>query len=121
MYVPLCRERRRRLMLCARFLVEGDKGAVLHTGDLRAEPWFLNSLRHNPYIQRYLDTSSASPLSNHRNSSRSTVLPKLEAIYLDTACLLNAYDVPNKVRRVPDRVVIPLLTSRAYRQTQRVV
>ncbi|EIW59274.1 uncharacterized protein TRAVEDRAFT_36726 [Trametes versicolor FP-101664 SS1] len=78
------------------FLVEGDKGAVLHTGDLRAEPWFLNSLRHNPYIQRYLDTSSASPLSNHRNSSRSTVLPKLEAIYLDTACLLNTYDVPNK-------------------------
>lgn len=108
-------------MVSTRFLVEGDKGAVLHTGDLRAEPWFLNSLRHNPYIQRYLDTSSASPISNHRDSSRSVVLPKLEAIYLDTACLLNTYDVPNKVRRVLGSVVICILTPRAYRQTQRVV
>ncbi|OJT12075.1 Protein artemis [Trametes pubescens] len=78
------------------FLVEGDKGAVLHTGDLRAEPWFLDSLRHNPYIQRYLDASSTSPTSNCKNVPRSTILPKLEAIYLDTACLLNTYDVPNK-------------------------
>lgn len=108
-------------MTCARFLVEGDKGAVLHTGDFRAEPWFLNSLRHNPYIQRFLDTSSASPLSDHKNSYRSTALPKLEAIYLDTACLLNTYDVPDKVCHKLNDVVICLLTSRAYRQMQRMV
>ncbi|KAI0819253.1 hypothetical protein BC628DRAFT_1423974 [Trametes gibbosa] len=72
------------------FLVEGDKGAVLHTGDLRAEPWFLDSLRHNPFVQRYLDVDSKS------SRRTQTTLPKLEAIYLDTACLLNTYDVPTK-------------------------
>ncbi|KAI0362982.1 hypothetical protein BV20DRAFT_234269 [Pilatotrama ljubarskyi] len=77
------------------FLVEGAKGAVLHTGDLRAEPWFLESLRHNPFIQRYIDTSDIfTPFP--RRSSPTASLPKLDAIYLDTACLLNNYDVPTK-------------------------
>ncbi|KAI0357562.1 hypothetical protein OH77DRAFT_1476305 [Trametes cingulata] len=77
------------------FLVEGVKGAVLHTGDLRAEPWFLESLRHNPFIQRYIDDADTSCRTS-RCSSPATSLPKLEAIYLDTACLLNNYDVPTK-------------------------
>ncbi|KAI0667716.1 hypothetical protein C8Q78DRAFT_1052236 [Trametes maxima] len=71
------------------FLIEGAKGAVLHTGDLRAEPWFLESLRHNPFIQKYLHSSQTTP-------PRRRTLPKLDAIYLDTACLLNTYDVPTK-------------------------
>ncbi|KAI9066819.1 hypothetical protein FKP32DRAFT_1565004 [Trametes sanguinea] len=75
------------------FLVEGSKGAVLHTGDFRAEPWFIESLRHNPFVQKYLDAPKAgrSPLRGHAEST-----PKLDAIYLDTACLLNNYDVPSK-------------------------
>ncbi|KAH9851733.1 hypothetical protein C2E23DRAFT_895639 [Lenzites betulinus] len=77
------------------FLVEGDKGAVLHTGDLRAEPWFIDSLRHNPFVQRYLDVPSK-PSPRHMQSSLPTSSSKLEAIYLDTACLLNTYDVPTK-------------------------
>ncbi|CDO69889.1 hypothetical protein BN946_scf184884.g48 [Trametes cinnabarina] len=72
------------------FLVEGSKGAVLHTGDFRAESWFLESLRHNPFVQKYLDV----PEAPARNQSRST--SRLEAIYLDTACLLSNYDVPSK-------------------------
>ncbi|PIL22723.1 hypothetical protein GSI_15416 [Ganoderma sinense ZZ0214-1] len=70
------------------FLVEGSKGSVLHTGDLRVEPWFLESLKHNPFIQRYIRDS--------RSSSSTNVLPTLDAIHLDTACLLNDYEVPPK-------------------------
>ncbi|EJF63258.1 hypothetical protein DICSQDRAFT_160484 [Dichomitus squalens LYAD-421 SS1] len=71
------------------FLVEGAKGTVLHTGDLRAEPLFLENLKRNPYIQRYVH--------NPRSSSSAHVLSTLDAIYLDTACLLNDYEVPPKV------------------------
>ncbi|KAI0632302.1 hypothetical protein C8Q77DRAFT_1265751 [Trametes polyzona] len=78
------------------FLVEGEKGAVLHTGDLRAEPWFLDSLRHNPFIQRYLDPSAYGPQPRHRRPHNRAASPKLEAIYLDTACLMNTYEVPTK-------------------------
>ncbi|KAF8886293.1 beta-lactamase-like protein [Infundibulicybe gibba] len=35
------------------FLVEGNRGAILHTGDFRAEPWFLESLTQNPFLQTY--------------------------------------------------------------------
>ena len=75
-----------------RFLVEGARGAVLHTGDLRAELWFIESLRHNPYVQRYVAT-------RHTTSHS----PKLEVIYLDTACLLNTYEVPSKVGHQHDK------------------
>ncbi|KAI0657242.1 hypothetical protein C8Q70DRAFT_1046208 [Cubamyces menziesii] len=78
------------------FLVEGTKGAVLHTGDLRAEPWFVDCLRHNPFVQKYLDVSAAAPSPVRKQASRRSK-PRLEAIYLDTACLLNIYDVPSKV------------------------
>ncbi|KAI0770085.1 hypothetical protein C8Q74DRAFT_1201832 [Fomes fomentarius] len=79
------------------FLVEGAKGAVLHTGDLRAEPWFLESLKYNPFIQQYID-APAQPLpgSTRGLPYHSYPLPKLDTIYLDTACLLNTYDVPPK-------------------------
>ncbi|KAH7921615.1 hypothetical protein BV22DRAFT_1132123 [Leucogyrophana mollusca] len=36
------------------FLISGPLGTVLHTGDLRAEPWFLASLARNPLLQPYL-------------------------------------------------------------------
>lgn len=67
-------------------------GAVLHTGDFRAEPVFLDSIAKNPFLNRYLASSSSDIL---------------EAIYLDTASMLRIVDVPTKVcyafivRRVP--------------------
>lgn len=70
-----------------RFLIEGPSGTVLHTGDIRAEPWFLESLRHNLFLQPYLNVPGASP----------GVFKTLKAIYLDTACVLNIEDVPTKV------------------------
>ncbi|KAI0754799.1 hypothetical protein C8Q80DRAFT_1141172 [Daedaleopsis nitida] len=75
------------------FLVEGAKGAVLHTGDLRAEPWFLESLKRNPFIQQYIHVPRSKQTPHHYPTHH---LPKLDAIYLDTACLLNIYDVPPK-------------------------
>ncbi|KAK0497910.1 beta-lactamase-like protein [Armillaria luteobubalina] len=69
------------------YLVEGKNGAVLHTGDLRAETWFLESLKRNPFLQPYLSTSGR---------QRSNVIKPLEAIYLDTACVMNIEEVPTK-------------------------
>ena len=78
-----------------RFLIEGPEGAVLHTGDFRAEPWFIQSLTKNPFLQRYIYTlsNSVSFAGNEENSLEDT----LHAIYLDTACLLGVDEVPTKV------------------------
>jgi DNA cross-link repair 1C protein len=50
------------------FLIEGDGKAVLYTGDIRAEPWFVSALARNPFLVEY--TSG---------------LKKLNCIYLDTS------------------------------------
>ena len=72
-----------------RYLVEGLEGAVLHTGDFRAEPSFLESVSKEPLLQMYL----ASPTS--------CSFARLEAIHLDTACLLNETELPSKVCKFP--------------------
>ncbi|TVY75938.1 Protein artemis [Lachnellula suecica] len=54
------------------FLFEGDGKAVLYTGDIRSEPWFVNNLTRNPFLIEYtsgiktldciyLDTSNTKP------------------------------------------------------------
>ncbi|CAG9982505.1 unnamed protein product [Clonostachys byssicola] len=35
------------------FLIEGDGRAILYTGDIRSEPWFVNSVQRNPAILEY--------------------------------------------------------------------
>ncbi|KAG5771509.1 hypothetical protein H9Q72_001949 [Fusarium xylarioides] len=35
------------------FLVEGDNKAVLYTGDIRSEPWFVNYISRNPNLVEY--------------------------------------------------------------------
>ncbi|KAI1099440.1 Metallo-hydrolase/oxidoreductase [Jackrogersella minutella] len=52
------------------FLVEGDNKAVLYTGDIRSEPWWVNSIARNPSVVEY-----------------STGLKILDRIYLDTSML----------------------------------
>ncbi|KAG6891134.1 hypothetical protein C0992_010429 [Termitomyces sp. T32_za158] len=71
------------------FLIEGPQGAILHTGDFRAEPWFLESVIRNPFLQSYL----ASPTQNRSSKS---VTKTLKAIYLDTASVLSRLSVPTK-------------------------
>jgi hypothetical protein len=72
---------------------------VLHTGDFRAEPWFLDSIRHNAFLQPYLAISdSGTPtLSPVLTAANAVPLQKtLEAIFLDTACVMQTDDVPSK-------------------------
>ncbi|KAF5536249.1 hypothetical protein FMEXI_10421 [Fusarium mexicanum] len=50
------------------FLIEGDKKAVLYTGDIRSEPWFVNTISRSPSLIEY--TSG---------------IKTLDKIYLDTS------------------------------------
>jgi len=77
------------LIHCHRFLIEGQRGAILHTGDFRAERWFLDSIVRNPFLQPYLYPGP--------DSGPSAISRTLEAIYLDTACVLSPVAVPTKV------------------------
>ncbi|OTA95572.1 hypothetical protein M434DRAFT_393633 [Hypoxylon sp. CO27-5] len=52
------------------FLFEGNEKAVLYTGDIRSEPWWVNSIARNPSIIEY-----------------STGLKILDCVYLDTSML----------------------------------
>ncbi|TGO33219.1 hypothetical protein BHYA_0259g00010 [Botrytis hyacinthi] len=56
------------------FLFEKENTAVLYTGDIRSEPWFVNNLTRNPFLIEYtsgmktldciyLDTSNTGPLA----------------------------------------------------------
>jgi DNA cross-link repair 1C protein len=49
------------------FLIEGERKAILYTGDIRSEPWWVNSLARNPVLLPY-----------------TTGLKQLDTIYLDT-------------------------------------
>ncbi|KAI1141751.1 Metallo-hydrolase/oxidoreductase [Hypoxylon sp. FL0543] len=52
------------------FLFEGNGKAVLYTGDIRSEPWWVNAIARNPSVIEY-----------------STGLKTLDCIYLDTSML----------------------------------
>jgi hypothetical protein len=88
-------------LFTTRFLVEGAQCAVLHTGDFRAEPWFLDDLRRNPFLQPYLappEFREGAMLGQSEVSRTGTPLFKtLDAIYLDTECLLMMDEAPTKV------------------------
>ncbi|KPM43263.1 hypothetical protein AK830_g3245 [Neonectria ditissima] len=56
------------------FLIEGDGKAVLYTGDIRSEPWFVNSIARSPILVEY--TSG---------------IKTLDKIYLDTSFI---QDIP---------------------------
>ena len=83
------------LVLIYRFLIEGNKGAILHTGDFRAEPCFLDAISRNPYLRRYL---AQPPITQeHLVQPEFSAQKTLEVIYLDTASLLSKLDAPSKV------------------------
>ncbi|KAJ7926200.1 beta-lactamase-like protein [Mycena leptocephala] len=88
------------------FLIEGQQGAVLHTGDFRAEPWFLESITHNPFLQPYLASGDSQP--GDPNSA-------LEAIYLDTASVMSSASVPTKVSATSGLIeLMKLLPQNTY-------
>ncbi|KAI5459416.1 hypothetical protein BGZ63DRAFT_448023 [Mariannaea sp. PMI_226] len=50
------------------FLIEGDGKAIIYTGDIRSEPWFVNSVARSPALVEY-----------------SSGIKTLDKIYLDTS------------------------------------
>ncbi len=54
------------------FLIEGGGKAVLYTGDVRSEAWWVDSLRRNPVLLPYAYPAQGEPIK------------KLDCIYLDT-------------------------------------
>jgi hypothetical protein len=55
-------------------VIEGDGKAILYTGDIRSEPWFINSVSRNPSIVEF-----------------SSGIKRLDKIYLDTSFI---FDIP---------------------------
>lgn len=54
------------------FLIEDEGNAILYTGDIRSEKWWINSLSRNPVLLPYVASSDLLPLK------------QLDTIYLDT-------------------------------------
>jgi hypothetical protein len=87
-----------RSSLLDRFLIEGPRGTILHTGDVRAEHWLLKSLTRNPFLQSYIpDTEEDFRVLIARGGQTASLTKTLNAIYLDTACMLRGTVVPTKV------------------------
>jgi hypothetical protein len=74
-----------------RFLIEGSKGAVLHTGDVRAEPSMIYRLKTVQSLAKYI-----APLHSTSSNALITYHP-LEVIYIDTASFFGVSDMPEKV------------------------
>lgn len=53
-------------------MIEGDGRAVLYTGDIRSEPWFVTTLARNPLLIEYV-----------------CGLKTLDKVYLDTSFIDN--------------------------------
>lgn len=56
------------------FLVEGERGAVLHTGDCRAEKWWLEALIRNPVLQRYTSWEEARAVASREELDNDLLL-----------------------------------------------
>lgn len=109
------------MLLARRFLiegmVEGKLRSVIVTGDIRAEDWWLASLRRHPVLGKYLAWDGALVASTSKDvkgKARATEQdaapsrPRLDNIYLDTSCVLVDEELVPKVRRAKAR----LLSSR---------
>lgn len=98
------------------FLIEGPRGTILHTGDVRAEHWLLKSLTRNPFLQPYIpDTEEDLRVLIARGGQTASLTKTLHAIYLDTACMLKGTVVPTKENAVKGLVeLIALFDKDTY-------
>ncbi|CAE6519796.1 unnamed protein product [Rhizoctonia solani] len=69
------------------FLIEGKRGAILHTGDMRAEPAMVSRLARSVHMAPYLFTNGQQE-------------KQLEVVYLDTASFIGTQIVPSKASAV---------------------
>ena len=65
------------------FLIEDSHKAILHTGDIRSERWWVDSLKRNPVLLQYVPTPGQS--SQHK---------ELDCIYLDTTFVVSGQEDP---------------------------
>jgi hypothetical protein len=75
--------------------VNGTERSCLVTGDLRAEPWFIETLLHNPLL---------SPFIVSTNNRRRRPLKELDCIYLDTSNVLLNQELLTKQQAVEDLI-----------------
>ncbi|AFR94060.2 hypothetical protein CNAG_07550 [Cryptococcus neoformans var. grubii H99] len=75
------------------FLITSDKKTVLHTGDVRADTRFIDSLKRNPILQEFLAPASVYQKAKSLVGGGRRVLDR---IYLDTAAMLGTGDMPDK-------------------------
>jgi hypothetical protein len=80
-----------------RFLVTSADKAVLHTGDVRCDSLFMQSLRRNPAIQQFIAPPPGAIMSNKAQGASGSRL--LDRIYLDTGAMLGTGDMPDRVGR----------------------
>ncbi|GAA5954140.1 hypothetical protein JCM3765_005301 [Sporobolomyces pararoseus] len=71
-------------------VVNGEFKSCLVTGDLRAEPWFLTGLLHNPLLAPYTSTTTTRPFK------------ELDCIYLDTSNVLLDQELVTKEQAIND-------------------
>ncbi|KAK8018994.1 Artemis protein, partial [Apiospora marii] len=69
------------------FLIEGGGKAVLYTGDIRSEPWWVNSIARNPALVEYTHG-----------------IKTLDRIYLDTS-VLDDYPLKTKAEGLRDLLI----------------
>ncbi|WWC85879.1 uncharacterized protein L201_000746 [Kwoniella dendrophila CBS 6074] len=75
------------------FLITSPTKAVLHTGDIRADKLFMQSLRREPMLHSFL-----APISTYSGSTSSLGGGRrvLDRIYLDTGAILGTGDMPDR-------------------------
>lgn len=94
------------------FLIEGERGPVLHTGDMRAEKYFMEALVAQSQLCRlslqYLDLPLQSREIRHRSSDSDSqhqaflTTPRLQNIYLDTERIVDEKDPLTKSQAILD-------------------
>ncbi|ORY88222.1 hypothetical protein BCR35DRAFT_301744 [Leucosporidium creatinivorum] len=87
-------------------VVNGVERAVIVTGDIRAEDWWIASLKRHPALSKYLAwdgprvASSSKDVKGKGKARKQDSLPCLDNIYLDTSCVLVDEELVSKEEAV---------------------
>ena len=87
-------------MTSPRFLIESGSQTVLYTGDMRAEPHLINSLRENPILKPYVAQQQAKRKPGPKSSLKYESAKVIDEIYLDTAAAMTRSQILPKVGEI---------------------
>lgn len=107
-----------------RFLIEatlattGRPGAILITGDIRAEDWWIAALKRNPVLGKYIAPMEVKSMGKEKGKGKATEaevraweeegkggrdgVTRLECVYLDTSSVLVDEELVSKVSHVEE-------------------